>query len=456
MTKQDTIANADSKGLLIDYYGSGTTSFPDGLIARKPSSFDIKKALNIIKNDPLIKAAITTLVDKIIESGWRTEAKHGKSKLKELEEKLEEARFNTILRKALFNLLLYNNAFIEIVKKGGIFTDLNILETTLVEIKAQDNGDIVKYVQQVGGKGADKEWSPDQIVHLKLSEITASVWAEPLDVQSLYDTVLIKDYVRQYLSWFFGTNQMRGLYVIKSGAGKTKIGDFVSYLKASEKDKTKPVIIEGDVLYQKLNEFNEGDSLLKLLEWCDQQLLMLLQVPPIAVGMPDSSGRSNSVEQYQALNTRAFSIQKLLEDCFTYDLLPKIGYASNEFHFGVLNESARTKVFENVQIMKNSMFSDEAIIEYLESQGIVFDTDAVFKDPVQEAQKMMEMQNTNTPVQTGNEGSVGNKNKDLMPSRMRQNSNELSKANTKTMVRNSLPDYTKYPYTIDDDTNHNE
>jgi hypothetical protein len=458
MKSKDIVTNANSEGLLIDYYGSGDRSFTEGLIARTPSAFNINKALDVIKNDPTVKAAITTLVDKVLQSGWRIEPINGKSRLKELEKKLEKSRFNLVLRKALFNLFLYNNTFIEIVKKGEELTDLNVLETTLTKVKAKDNGDIVSYVQQQGGRG-DIEWLPDKIVHIKLSEIIASVWAEPLDVQSLYETVQLKDYIRQYLTWFFGTNQLRGLYVIKSGASQAKIKDFVSYLKASEKDKTKPVIIEGDAIYQKLNTFDEGESLMKLMDWCDSQILMVLQVPPIAVGMPDSSGRSNSVEQYQALNTRTLSIQRLLEDVFTFDLFTKIGYDLNRFKFGVLDETARTKVFENVQIMKNSMFSDEAITEYLQSQGIVFSTDKIFKDPVEEAEKMQEaIGESNDTVGTGNEGSIGNKNKDLMPSRMRQNPNQISKANTKTMVRNSeisLPDYSKFPYVIEDDNIHN-
>ena len=267
------------------------------------------------------------------------------------------------------------------------------------------------------------------------------MWAEPLDLQSLYETVLVKDYIRQWLAWFFGTNQMRGLYVLENGASEAKIKDFVSYLKASEKDKSKPVILQGKVMYQLLNKFSdEGESILKVLEWCDRQILMLLQVPPIAIGVPDSSGRSNSVEQYQALNTTVLNVQRILEEEFTYDLFPKIGFKDVEFSFGILDESARQRVFEMAEKMKNMMMTDEAITEFLESQGVVFETSKLFKDP-EELAKL-----SNKDVAQGNEGMIGNKSQDSAPSREGQNKQDLSKASKKEKVMNAISKYDKYPY----------
>ncbi|RLD77913.1 MAG: hypothetical protein DRJ15_12585, partial [Bacteroidetes bacterium] len=368
--KTEVVMNANSKGMIPDYYSVHSFGKLGIFSEGRTPEFDPKTALTVVKNDPVVKAAITTLVDRTLESGWRISGKHKKSRVKELEQKLKDVRFNKSLRKYLFNLFLYNNAFFEIVKKGDAISDLNVLETTLMKVSAKDNGDITGYYQDVGGDKDSPMWLPKYVLHTKFREITNNVWAEPLDLQALYETALIKDYIRQWLQWFFGTNQMRGLYILENGASGAKIKDFVSYLKASEKDRTKPVIMQGKVSYQMLNSIsNEGDSVLKLLEWCDRQMLMLLQVPPIAVGVPDSSGRSNSVEQYQALNSTVLAIQKVLEDDFTYDLFPKIGFDNAIFEFGMLNESTRKSTLEMGQIMKNMMMTDKAITEFFESQG---------------------------------------------------------------------------------------
>ena len=450
MTQIELVENANSKGLVPDYYSASVIDHL-GVMGRYPA-FDPNLALKIIRNDPVVKAALVTVVDKILETEWRIEAEDKKSRKKELESKLRETKFNMVLRKAVMNLLLYKNAFIEIVKKGDELTDLNVLEYTLMKINSKDNGDIIGYYQEVGAVKQNPIWTPDKIVHLKLDELTNNVFSDD-DIRVLYDTVLIKDYVRQWIQWFFGTNQMRGLYVIKSGANKTKVADFLSHLKASEKDKAKPVIVEGDVIYQKLNSFaDEGKTIQDVLNWCDEQILMLLQVPPIAVGMPDQSGRSNSVEQYTALNTRIVSIQHVLEDYFNYDLFPKIGFGKNKFKFGILDMTARKKVFEIVEIMKNCTFSDEAIIEYMHSQNIIFETKEVFKSP----EDMLAMQGG--PVQ-GMEGSVGQKSQDSAPSRRRQDAtgnSTISKKNTTAMVKNSDDEvvvsdnpFAKYPYTYE-------
>ncbi|RLG17218.1 hypothetical protein DRN75_03975, partial [Nanoarchaeota archaeon] len=208
MVKKELISNDNSKGYIPDY--SGVSSFnAKGFLDGKRPTFDLKKALSIIKNDPVVKGALVTLVDKVLESGWRITGKDKRSRIKALEDKLGKIRFNKVLKKLVFNLILYNNAFVEVVKKGEELTDLNVLENTLMEIETKDNGDIVSYSQDVLTKPT---WKPEKILHVKLHEITNNVWAEPLDMEALYETTLIKDYIRQYLMWFFGTTQKRGVF----------------------------------------------------------------------------------------------------------------------------------------------------------------------------------------------------------------------------------------------------
>jgi hypothetical protein len=170
-------------------------------------------------------------------------------------------------------------------------------------------------------------------------------------------------------------------------------------------------------------------------------MLMLLQVPPIAIGQPDSSGRSNSVEQFQSLNTTVLSVQRILEEYITYDLFKKIGYQKTLFDFGVVDQTARSKAFEIAEKMKNMMMTDEVITEFLESQGVVFSTDKLFKSP----EELMGL--SNGDVDPKMRGMLGNKSHDAAPSRERQSNDSLSKGNQKTMVRNST--FGGYPYTYE-------
>jgi hypothetical protein len=248
------------------------------------------------------------------------------------------------------------------------------------------------------------------------------VWSE-FNVEAIYETVLIKDYIRQWFSWLYSSNQFRPVLSVE-GSNSQKMKELLSYLKAAESHVRKPIPIEGKLLVTPLQDPSIVEWGINTMNWCDTQIRMLLQVPDIAVGISDNGGRADGAEQRQYLNTRVFNIHRLLEDDITYDLFPKCGFAKTEFVFGILDETVRTRVFENVQSMRNSMFSEDAILEYMESQGVVFET----SEPLMSQEDIMAM--SNKALGTGNEGMKGNKSADSAQSRERQNSEDVSDANT--------------------------
>lgn len=445
MVQKELNRNANSKGVMLDFLGVDPIKKDKFGVLGQSSDFDIDIARKVVLNDPVVKAAIITLVDKVMEAGWRLTPDNKKSNILELEKTLKKTRFNKTLKKILYNLFAYNNSFVEIVMKNGSVSDLNVIETSTVKIVAEDNGDVVSYYQDVGRLSNNPTWTPEQIVHFKLDDMSTNVWSD-LNIKSIYETVLIKDYIRQWLQWFFGTNQRRPIISLK-GADKVKVEAFLGYLKSIEKKIKQPIPIQGEFEIKYLNELGaDGQNIMNILSWCDEQILILLQTPPISIGKADASGRSNSVEQYAGLNTRVHSIHKNLEDDITFDLFPKINFDKVSFRFGALDMGASDKIFNTVQVMKNSMFSDEAILEFLESQGVVFDVDKVFNKPEDLLPKESGDGLSNKSVGTGNEGMLGNKSADSAPSRQRQGNGQLSKANQSSMVRNS---FNNYPYTYE-------
>jgi hypothetical protein len=435
----ELVKNDNSQGYISDYLLNSPSKFNKA--NGYTSSMSIELIRKIIEEDPLVKGVITTLVDKTLEVAYGVTGKDGRSSIPKLKSKLEDLRFNRLIRKVLFNLFLYNNAFVEIVKpKGGEVTDLNVLETQYMKINAEDNGDVYGYYQDVNGSGKDSpSWTVDEVVHFKLDDYSSNVWS-PATFQSLKDTILIKDAIRNWMHWFFKTNQLKPIISVeKTNAGMMK--DFVEHLKNAENDPGKPIPVMGKVIIEKLQKFSdEGTSIMQVLNWCDRQVLMLLQVPPIAIGLPDSSGRSNSVEQYAALNTRVFAVHRLLEDVLTYDLFPKIGFDKAKFEFSLPLGGKTKELLEMVQIMKNSLFTDEAIEEFLIINGLRFSTGKVLKS--EEEIAMM----SNKDLGTGNESMKGNSSADASKSRKRQGEG-ISDANKSEMVKNSK--FNSYPYTYE-------
>jgi len=403
------VANANSKQLLTDFYSEPFIAYGKDNIIPFPD-FEPATAFKIIQNDPVVKAALIKKVDKTIESGWRIIAKDGKSRKKELEVKLSELRFNRVLRKILFHAYLYNNAFIEVVKADGKVTDLNVLDPANVEIITEMNGDIKGYKQKnvTSSTTITPTWTPDQVWHFALNDIRNNVWAE-FDVRAIYETVLLKEKVRNWLYWFFKTNQLKGIFNIKNASDKS-IKDFLSYYKASSDNPDKPLILEGELDYQILRKFaDDGKSLLELLDWCDGQILSLMQVPPLAVGKMDQSGRSNSTEAFGAMYSAIYAVQELLEEDCTYELFPKMGFDKVSFEFGIIDYINEERVFKIVTMMKQSQFKDEIIAEWLSSQGLQFNTMDIFNPLMAQTPNGVQKQDDTAPSRQRKASDAPNK-----------------------------------------------
>lgn len=426
---EELIANADSKGVMLDYFQSASSRQTEGVLGRGPRTSPAE-VLKIIRNDPVVRSSIIKLVDKANESGWRIQPIDGnqKSAKRDLERKLKEVRFNQLLRKVMFNLILNNNAFVEIRKKGGELKELNILETEYMRIDADAHGNVIGYYQEVGqadGRG-NPSWKTDEVVHFKLDDFTTNVWSE-FNIEAVQETVLIKDYCRQFLLWFTSTNQMRPVISVKE-SNSQKMKEFLSYLKAAERVVGKPIPVEGEIDIVPLQDPAKVIPFVQsIIAWANSEIRQLLQVPELAAGISDSSGRADGAEQREYINTRVFNIHLLLEDDITYDLFPKIGFDRVEFVFGILDETVRTRVFETALTMRQAQFTEDAIQEYLEEQGIVFKT----SKPLMSAEDIAAMAMSGKDAGTGNEGTVGKKSADAAPSRKRQNSQDVSKGNRK-------------------------
>jgi len=330
--KNETIKKA-SKGYIEKYYDSSKSLFN----SQKPvmglmPEFDREKALDAVRKDSTVIAAINTLVDRSMENGYRITGDDGKSRDKEAEKKLRDLRFNKILRQIFYNLYAYGNVFVENVKDGNDnIKELHILETTITEPISTVHGQIEGYTQITPDDTNAPFWNPNEVSFMTTTKLTTNVWGE-LDIQAVYTSVLIKEYIYAYLGWLFGTNQLKSFYNIKN-ANEKQVKNFVSWLKRSQDDITKPLIAEGEVEATLLRDFTEGDNIMKVLEKCDNNILTLFQVPPVAMGLPGDSNRSNSDAQDSALNTRIRSVQEIVEDECKYDLFRKMGFTKINLEF---------------------------------------------------------------------------------------------------------------------------
>ena len=134
----DTIERA-SRGL-IRGWNSPQSPTPD-----KPR---LDTVFSVYRKEPTLNSAIKAIADEIIKNGF-----HIKTKNKQLKERIEKDlkekyRFDRILRKLIYNLLIYGNVFVEIVYDKETPKEMHILETTEMEILSDEHGEVRGYIQK--------------------------------------------------------------------------------------------------------------------------------------------------------------------------------------------------------------------------------------------------------------------------------------------------------------------
>jgi hypothetical protein len=388
------------------------------------ASPDLPRVLQLIQQDPIALAGIHKLVDRAMENGWYVRGIDKKSKESKAIEALKLLRFNSVLRKVLFHLIMYGNAFIEIVKDGkGEVVELHVVEPTLMRIEADNVGEVTLYWQDVlqnGKVGEQPQWSPDELVHIKNSFLTNSVWGD-VDLLSLEHVLSTKIAMKKFVRWLFETNQFRGFFAFAQQASDPDITNFLAYYKAAQGDPTRPLALRGELEYQLLRDFKDETHYRSWLVKMDEETFVLLGIPPLMAGV-DTGGGSRSVGDSNiiSVNTKVKSVQSLLADMMSFDLLPKIGFDKVEFVFEPPDKKNIKDIIEIAEKMVNMNIKPEYIECFMNAQGFdLSDTaDSIFYTPEELAQHALmgqpDVQNkTGSPDQyksrQGKSDNTGNK-----------------------------------------------
>jgi hypothetical protein len=413
--KPEFIARAESKQALKSFSPNKgfATVYPD---------FSYSAVIEMINNDPTARGALNHFVDKCMEGDMVVLNKDSMKFDEAFQHELQRKhKFRTnIIRKVFLMGKLYNNVFIEILKNSdGSLKELNVLDTTGVEAITKPNGDLdfLKASNPDPTTGKYPIWQAEEIVWIKFNDITRGY--APVDMRALWETILLKDYIRRFVSWLWKTGQYRLLYFFKSGSDQD-IETFITYLKKNEGNFQIPLILRGEGEIKVPRDIKEIDSIDRLLKYVDNQILIALRIPPSDAGIPDASGRSNADAQSNNLITHITSWKTVVSDAVSHDLFPKIGKENNILKFSPSDRFAEKQVFEVLQLMQSMMMTQDVMKEYLIDKGIVFSTEKWFEDK---------------PEVIGDAASKNPRSKDMAPSRLGKGTGEGNKPQEEVTTR---------------------
>lgn len=367
------IKRDNSKNALraFNYVVDDQTVFPD---------FSMQSCIDMIDNDPVARGALAAFASKFLEADYSIVKRDSLDYDKSFELLLNTKYMFRTKIWAKIGLLgkLFQNVFIEIVRDSEGVKDLNILDSTTVKPVTANNGDAIKFKSTTFDEDKIEtviEWDKKDIVWLKFGDRTEGF--APINYKALYQNLLAKEYVTRYVAWLWQTGQYRLLYNPKS-AGKEDIKDFLAYARKADINYKAPMIMKGELETKILRDIKETEEIERLLKYYDSQTLILMRTPPIDVGIPDASGRSNADAQSNSFSTEIKYFQKIAEDYINFELFPKMNKGKTLLRVGPTDRFAEEQVLKNIQVMKSFGASDEWCKEYINDRGMYFGASEMF------------------------------------------------------------------------------
>ena len=390
VTKEDLDMRA-SLGFVKDYYKEE----PDNSTT-PPADYNL--LLEMFENDTVLSTAIDTTVDVGSSNGFHFEGKNKKA-VKTLQDVFEnDLDFDIVVQNIFYSMLIYGDAFLEIRWKDGKPNELHVLETTEMKIRYDEHGEILGYVQVPSGAGSNAlsgvqqqnaagkkiYFSPDEIVHFKLKSIGSRVYSYS-PFKPIMREFTTKKYASSYLSRIFANFPPRLMYVLKT-ANKEQTKAFIENLKRAKNSPHKDLVGVGDVDVKETGVFDFSQGLTDILNHLRTEMLMITKVPPIWVGIPDNSNRSNSEAQVRSFETRVKSIQNKIASAINKQLIPALGYSrkSVKFMFNPFSLMEEEKIVKICTGLKEIGLDDDSILDYLRKKGIHLRPEAKIKSEQEE------------------------------------------------------------------------
>ena len=112
------------------------------------------------------------------------------------------------------------------------------------------------------------------------------------------------------------------------------------------------LVLQGDnAEVSELRKIEGFSELLKILDYYRSQILALLQLPPLQVGILESSNRSSSEYQVRyAFYTHINGLLKEIEDEINNELLPQLGI-KKRFMFNLVDDIAAQNLLKEAQML---------------------------------------------------------------------------------------------------------
>ena len=366
------------------------------------STDKLEKYEEIYKKVPIVQAAINYTADLAVGTGYSliSEDETAKAKVAEV---LDQQDFGLLSHRLTRHLLVYGNAYVEIVKLGNKLVELKLLHPKNMVVEADDSGEIKGYKQELG-MGETINFSPEEIAHFKWNVIGDEIYGTSA-IESVVEAINVKLQMEgdlRLISHRYAAPQIQ--YAIGTDAEpatEEQITEFESQLdnQTPEMD----LVTSHAVKVNTIRPLSGSIGVEEFLKHMENQVIAGLQVPEVALGRGQNSTEATAKVQLGIFDRRVKAIQRVLtRQTERLIIEPLVGDNVVEIEFGEFEK-------EDEDVKVNRLLR-------LKSAGIVT-SDYVAKQ-LDIAKKFIPKEPEEKPSNISNVKGVDDSKKDVNPKKM--------------------------------------
>lgn len=297
----------------------------------EPHREDYKVLEDMYRGYPIITAAINKTVDFVMGKGFRIKDRdHSTDKETIIMDFMKEQEADQLLRQAVRDMLLFGDAYWEIVKERGTgkIQALKSMNAKQIYLKRKQSGEIVEYIQITKGHLIKKEdmprWKPEEIAHFQLNPIGNDAYGTGI-VSPLkkHASILMRI---ETLAERIAKRKANSYFHVKVGDENRKpttaeLDSVVEALQDLKEDEE--FVTSSDVSVESTDAGKKVMDLGPLMEHFTQQLIYGVEVPATLLGManvPEGLAKA----QAEAYERRIISIQRAIQATLEDQVFPLI------------------------------------------------------------------------------------------------------------------------------------
>lgn len=333
--------------------------------------------VGFIDKDAVLNSNLRQLQDGVFENYPRVDTKDTKSE--EYNKQLEKVSFGRKFKNQFAALWHNGNQFFEIDVIGNQLIGFYEIDAASMKIITNDKGEIKEYIQSGLGE-KDITFAPERIIHIKAPSLRTGVKGKPL-LTPLQYPLERKEVAENYMAGMIA-NLHPLVFIELSDSNDTQVRAIQNEIRAPRKplDPLKVIALLSNEKVGRVDTGNTSnfDSIQRYINDQNDEIIRVVQIPPIVAGTVDNSNRSNSEIQERAVFGRTSNSWKnFFVNELNNEFAEKVGWKDFSFEFPETDERKQEAALVRAMKFKELGYTPIAVHETLEEAGFKIKPDFV-------------------------------------------------------------------------------